>query len=468
MEQIIKAIRCLDKLIHSKAKICSLLQKNNLPISIENQQIRSQFTKQILNMLHKILDINFEIKSYYSNHLRPLVKRHIQKNQLNPALLTFIENGYADEAGGILTILQAQNQILAEGIQFFEGKTDKIQPTTPAEKLEQIVPHLTRDLRLLKIFKRDLARRFQQKLTLNLIGFGEISSVLEFVGGDTLAAPHPARNNWVYKRMPVFPSLAAAKKYAENYHEYFRIITGEIGIQIPPQKILFLPTRENEIQLYALQHKIAIETVGHQLLHIFSADECAMFFHSILGELKKIAHYNRSQEKVQLAIDAQISNWAWPAFKLNEILATGEIRLVYIDTSTPLFQINTREQLDPELFLKSAPFFLRPIIRAFFLEDVLNRYYDIHLNIIDLIANFYKESHPEYIPRMIKEANNFFLSEMAEFQVQPITLDEVKKYYREDAFIWRFFLAARKIDRFITEKILRKKYPFRLPDYVKR
>ena len=99
---------------------------------------------------------------------------------------------------------------------------------------------------------------------------------------------------------------------------------------------------------------------------------------------------------------------------------------------------------------------------------MLDRYYDFHLVVVDLIANFFKEGRAEYIPRMIETANHFFATEIPEFNVEPITEKEVTKYYKSDAFIWRFYLAARKTDRFITEKILGKKYEFRLPEKVKR
>ena len=143
-------------------------------------------------------------------------------------------------------------------------------------------------------------------------------------------------------------------------------------------------------------------------------------------------------------------------------------KITYIDTSSPLYRIQGNEQLDAELFLKSTPFFLRPIIRAFFLQEVLDRYYDLHLVTVDLIANFYKEGLPHLIPDLITTANAFFAEQMEDFEVQPLTEEEVKKYYKNDAFIWKFYLAARKIDRFITEKILGKKYEFRLPEKVKR
>jgi hypothetical protein len=40
-------------------------------------------------------------------------------------------------------------------------------------------------------------------------------------------------------------------------------------------------------------------------------------------------------------------------------------------------------------------------------------------------------------------------------------------YYREDARIWRLYLAFKKVDRFL-HRLLGKDYPYILPDKIKR
>jgi len=44
----------------------------------------------------------------------------------------------------------------------------------------------------------------------------------------------------------------------------------------------------------------------------------------------------------------------------------------------------------------------------------------------------------------------------------------VEKYYREDKFIWTLFLALRRMDRWLTTTIFRKRYEFILPGKIKR
>jgi hypothetical protein len=68
----------------------------------------------------------------------------------------------------------------------------------------------------------------------------------------------------------------------------------------------------------------------------------------------------------------------------------------------------------------------------------------------------------------VDTANNFFANEGKEFAVEPINEQEISAYYREDAFIWSFLSSARRFDRFLYRKILRREYPYILPGKVKR
>jgi hypothetical protein len=131
-------------------------------------------------------------------------------------------------------------------------------------------------------------------------------------------------------------------------------------------------------------------------------------------------------------------------------------------------RIHGIEQIEADLFLRSAPSFLIWLIKAFFLQGVLDRYYNFHLVVVDLIANLYKEQRPDLIPSFINAANAFFEHDSAHLGPKPITSQEVKSYYREDAFIFGLFLALRKLDRLITTRILRKPYPYILPGKITR
>jgi hypothetical protein len=144
------------------------------------------------------------------------------------------------------------------------------------------------------------------------------------------------------------------------------------------------------------------------------------------------------------------------------------MKLLYFDTSTPLMKKGGVEQLDPELFMRSAPSFLVWMIRWLFLEGVMTRYYDARLVTTDLIANFYKEQRPEVVPHLVKAANDFFAGEGKLLAIEPLTEKEIQSYYKEDAQIWIIFLAMRRFDRWLHKYILRKPYIYILPGNIKR
>jgi hypothetical protein len=122
--------------------------------------------------------------------------------------------------------------------------------------------------------------------------------------------------------------------------------------------------------VYIAQKQLPTDRFAHKLVHSLELKKIQLLFEKIVDEIAKIWRYNQSALPAQeLALDGQLSNWIW-------LESEAGMALFYIDTSTPLFRKYGLDQIDPELFLKSAPGFLRWIIRLFFLNDVMTRYYD--------------------------------------------------------------------------------------------
>jgi len=126
-------------------------------------------------------------------------------------------------------------------------------------------------------------------------------------------------------------------------------------------------------------------------------------------------------------------------------------------------RIRGQEQLNPELFLRSAPSFLVWLIRWLFLPDVMTRYYDFRQVVMDLVANFYKEQRPDLIPLVLEVVNG----PLVEGDFPPLTVEEVQRYYRQDAWIWRTYLSFRKVDRALHH-LIRRPYPYILPEKIRR
>ncbi len=273
-----------------------------------------------------------------------------------------------------------------------------------------------------------------------LIGFGEISSIFELEDLPGM----------VLKRMPMFSNAGQAEDYLEKYKKYCTLLT-TAGISLPPDGAVFVEKSPKLTVLYFAQQKLDPGSVGNRLIHSLPAAGIPALVEKVLAAIYGVWDFNKKHSGNELAIDSQISNWAWP---------NKSGKLFYLDTSTPLFRVDGREQMDPELILTSAPSFGRAIIRKFFLKDVMDRYYDEKSVNIDLVANLHKEQKPELIPLFL-EAVNRFASEK-------LTAEEIDTYYREDKFIWQLFLALRKTDRFLHRYVYRKQYQFILPGKIRR
>lgn len=307
----------------------------------------------------------------------------------------------------------------------------------------------TSDLERLAQFERGLDPQHPERsqIPAHVLGYGEISTVFE-IDAEGL-------RDLAFKRLPLFYDANEVEKYTAVYAEYNRLLENEIGIRLPSHDCAVVSNSVGRPIFYIIQKKLPAAAIGNRAIHSLPHEKTLALVKRVLQELNKVWEFNRRQDRVQVGIDGQISNW---------VIDSNDESPLYVDTSTPLFRVNQVEQLDTELFLRSAPSFMVWILRWLFLKDVVNRYYDFRLVAVDLVANFYKEQKPELIPEVIQAVNNFF----AGLNIQPITEKQVSDYYKEDALIWSLYFNMRKVDRFLRTQILRKEYPYILPEKIKR
>ncbi len=317
------------------------------------------------------------------------------------------------------------------------------------------------NLELLKELERSINTYHPEKgrIPIKILGFGEISLVFEILKDPEHLA---------YKRIPIFDNEDQVKRHIWAYDAYCKILNQEVGLTLPAYDVAWFKDDNGKIQFYCVQEKIEPKSVGNKIIHEISDDEIFILVILILREMKKVWTYSRNNPKIDLGLDGQISNFAIINFDLQNPKVDFSTKLYYFDTSTPMVRINGAEAMEAVLFLKSAPSFIRFLLKALFLEETVGRYYEWRKVAIDLIANFYKEQRAELIPNLIKLVNNFFTEEASEFNIAPITIDEVKKYYKSDKNIWVIFQSVRRFDRFLKTKIFKKKYEFYLPDKIKR
>ncbi len=294
----------------------------------------------------------------------------------------------------------------------------------------------------------------KSKISVQILGYGEISTVIAF--------DHPLLHDMAFKRMPIFSSCEQTNQYAQLYFEYNEQLM-KLGLNIPKSDAFCVKGHKNTYVAYLSQQKLNPLSIGNKILHTHRDEQILILLGKIIDQMKVVWQHNKQNPDFLIGLDAQISNWAIKDFEQNSDISQ-DTQLWFLDTSTPMMRIKGQEQINPLLFLKSAPPGLRWILKKFFLQDVLDRYYDFRQVAIDLIANLYKEQRPDIIDRALGIVNDH----AAEFLDSPIKTKEVSDYYKEDKFIWAFYLGARRLDRFFETKLLGKRYEFILPGKIKR
>lgn len=313
------------------------------------------------------------------------------------------------------------------------------------------------DIDLLERFERGLdpAHPERSAIPATVLGYGEISTVLA-IGDGELAC----------KRMPMFADEAEVKAYAAAFDAY-RAKLQEAGLQIAPGVLVPLQQHSGGRRVvYLVERRLPAHAIGNAVVRSATPAEAQRLLQAVLRELARVHRFNRQQGgAAALGIDGQVSNWVVANLPPEGGLPQ-QIELHYFDVNTPLLRHNGVEQLDTELFLRSAPAFLRWVLRLFVLEDVVNRYYDLRQVVIDLVANLYKEGRADLAPAWLETANRFLAEDLAG-ALLPIDLNEVAAYYREDVRIWRLYLGLRRLDRTL-HRLTGRRYPYVLPGPISR
>lgn len=314
------------------------------------------------------------------------------------------------------------------------------------------------DIDLLERFERELDPLHPERsqIPTQVLGYGEISTVLT-IGHSDLA----------YKRMPMFADEDEITAYATALETYLARLK-DAGVRVTPSTLVTLQQRcANRRVAYLVEPRLPAHAIGNSLVRTLAPTEAQRLLQAVLGELLKVYRFNRQQAGVwALGIDGQISNWAAEGLPSEGVLPR-EVVLSYFDVNTPLVRREGVELLNTELFLRSAPAFLRWVLRLFVLHDVVDRYYDLRRVVVDLIANLYKEGCADLIPGWLETANRFLAEETAERDFRAIEATEVRAYYRNDVRIWRLYLGLRRFDRAL-HRLTGRQYPYVLPGPIRR
>lgn len=387
--------------------------------------------------------------------------RYVRNLRATRYLLILYNGSGSGKTGSLSGAALAENRFLEQYLPLARSLSERDAPTSgidPAtrskieacqERLGGFRSALAEDVALYRRFSKGLAGRCRERLAVNVLGTGEITTTFELTGNPHLARPHPEFPGhlitYAYKKMPPFRSREEVDRYIPLYHEYHEIIAGKLGIGVPLYAARVLRAPGGGYQVYDLQERLPPESIGSRVIGRVSAPECHTLFRMILAELRKVFAHNREGGEPRIGFDGQIPNWAVADFDPSSPTISGRERLLYIDTTTPLLRRNGVEQLDAEIFIRPLPRFSRSFIRRYVLQGILDRYYTPRLIVLDLISNCIHYGRRDIVPRLVEIANDFFLGEPDGADFKPYSVGEIRRYYRKDRLIWIFFQASRRL-----------------------
>lgn len=287
-----------------------------------------------------------------------------------------------------------------------------------------------------------------EPLPLPVLGYGEISVVLGVQHHDELFA---------CKRMPPFPDRPAVERY-RSVCELYALRLREIGLALPEHEVVEVQ-RPGGAVVYYVQRGLPAASMAHRLLHERDAEGARNLLRQIADRVACVAEFNRDHPDQPVGLDGQVSNWAW---------TDQDKTLWYLDTSTPLLRQGGRELLDVEIFLRSLPRMLVPLVRWLFLREILDRYYDTRQVLRDLVGNLIKERLEALVPEAMQIANQVLGQRLCWLGAEELTEHEIRRYYRGDARMWEILQRLRRLERFISVRVLRRPYPVVLPTKIER
>jgi hypothetical protein len=129
---------------------------------------------------------------------------------------------------------------------------------------------------------------------LRVLGHGEISLVVGWPGDAPVVA---------CKRLPVFPSTAAADRYADVFSRYVATLE-QRGLHVLPSTLQFLdPGRDGRLVGYVVQPVLPVDSLGPELLRAAAPDPDHPLLAAVVrGVLDTVDE--------RTGLDAQLSNWA--------------------------------------------------------------------------------------------------------------------------------------------------------------
>jgi hypothetical protein len=283
-----------------------------------------------------------------------------------------------------------------------------------------------------------------------VLGYGEISVALA-------VSDLPGM---VCKRMSGFADDDSASRYVLLVRDYLGRLEGA-GVSVAPTQVVTVDRAGRAPVVYLAQPRLPAESLGNHLLR--SADD-AVAGGALTAALDVVARLARhtGTDGEEIALDGQLSNWSFAP----DPASTAP---VLIDVGTPFVRRRGEHAMDREVLLAPVP----PGLRAYYrrkrlVEAYLDDYFVPRTVAVDLLGNFHKEGAVARLPLGLEVVNAWLGAGDLPGPTDPVSADEVERYYRQDADLLALYLRLRRMDRFLRTRLLRRTYDYVLPGHVER
>jgi hypothetical protein len=282
-----------------------------------------------------------------------------------------------------------------------------------------------------------------------VLGYGEVSAVLA----------HPALPGLALKRMSGFPSRAAVEDYAGVVARYLELL-GALDVPLVETALVPLEPAPRRHVVYLVQPRLDPRGLTSHVLRCGSLAALAPLLEQVLGHVHRVLGANAARrDGREVAVDAQLSNWVDP----------GDGRLRLLDVGTPFLRKDGALEMGTDLFLRPYPAPARWYLRRHGdVERYIDAFFGFRTTVIDLLGNFFKEGAPEKLPGAIELVNAWCARQPDAGRLGAVDEAAVRAYYARDASTLELSLRLRRLQRFVTARLLRRRYDFVLPGRIAR
>lgn len=262
--------------------------------------------------------------------------------------------------------------------------------------------------------------------SLEIIGAGELTTV---VAWDGLAC----------KRLPPQADRSRVEAYGALVDRYVERLRS-LGVPVLPTRMYFHAHAGRHVAIM-VQPRVTREMLLPEILRRSPGADIQRRLREILDHVDRCVHAG-------VGIDAQLANWC-----------VVDDQLMLLDVTTPMVRdASGRDLLDTEVFVSLLPALLRPLVRRFMVQDILDQNFLHRRIVLDVVGNIVNEGMAAHTDLFLAAINPRLSPPDA-----PITPAEVERYRRSERLTWWVMRRAFRLERWWRRRVTHRPADHLLP-----